>query len=83
MVNGTVLTVIWHNVTLKDKPKVGVFTFQTTLHSNGNIAFAYKNVPFKIKEIDFTMHPVKIGLSDAYVLDKTICTSFTKKDTHF
>lgn len=72
MENGTALTVTWHNVTLQDKPNVGGFTFQTTLHSNGNIVFAYKNIPTKIKEIDSTNHPVKIGLSDAYVLDKTI-----------
>ncbi|XP_025205299.1 plexin domain-containing protein 2 [Melanaphis sacchari] len=70
--NDTALTVTWHNATLQDKPKVGGFTFQTTLHSNGNIVFAYKNIPTKIKEIDSTNHPVKIGLSDAYVLDKTI-----------
>ncbi|CAH1723849.1 plexin domain-containing protein 2 [Aphis gossypii] len=70
--NDTALTVTWHNATLQDKPKVGGFTFQTTLHSNGNIVFAYKNIPSKIKEIDSSNHPVKIGLSDAYVLDKTI-----------
>jgi len=72
MDNETALTVTWHNVTLQDKPQVGGFTFQTTLYSNGNIVFAYKNLPIKIKEIDSTNHPVKIGLSDAYVLDKTI-----------
>jgi len=72
MDNETALTVTWHNVTLQDKPQVGAFTFQTTLYSNGNIVFAYKNLPIKIKEIDSTNHPVKIGLSDAYVLDKTI-----------
>lgn len=72
MENDTALTVTWYNVTLQDKPKIGVFTFQTTLYSNGNIVFAYKNLPMRIKDIDSTNHPVKIGLSDAYVLDKTI-----------
>lgn len=72
MDNGTALTVTWYNVTLQDKPKVGRFTFQTTLFANGNIVFAYKQLPIKIKDIDSTNHPVKIGLSDAYVLDKTI-----------
>ncbi|VVC36342.1 Hypothetical protein CINCED_3A022425 [Cinara cedri] len=72
MDNETALTVTWHNAILQDKPKVGGFTFQTTLHSNGNIVFAYKRLPIQIKEIDSTNHPVKIGLSDAYVLDKTI-----------
>lgn len=70
--NDTAFTVTWHNVTLQDKPKVGGFTFQATLHSNGNIVFAYKHLPIKIKEIDSTNHPVKIGLSDAYVMDKII-----------
>jgi len=72
MENDTALTVTWYNVTLQDKPKIGVFTFQTTLYSNGNIVFVYKNLPVDIKDIDSTNHPVKIGLSDAYVLDKTI-----------
>lgn len=72
MDNGTAFTVTWYNVPLQDRLNVGGFTFQTTLHSNGNIVFAYKHLPIKIKEIDSTNHPVKIGLSDAYVLDKTI-----------
>jgi hypothetical protein len=71
MDNGTALTVTWNNVILQDKPNIGGFTFQTTLHSNGKVVFAYKNLPIKIKDIDFTNHPVKIGLSDAYIMDKT------------
>lgn len=81
MDNGTALTVTWHNVTLQDKPKVGGFTFQTTIFSNGNIVFVYKQLPIKIKEIDSANHPVKIGLSDAYVLDKTIFCKYYYK--HF
>ncbi|XP_050428776.1 plexin domain-containing protein 2-like isoform X2 [Adelges cooleyi] len=72
MDNGTAFTVTWQNVTLQDKPKAGEFTFQTTLHSNGNIVFAYKYLPMSLKAIDASSHPVKIGLSDAYVLDKTV-----------
>lgn len=72
MDNGTAFTVTWNNVTLQDKPKAGGFTFQTTLYANGNIVFVYKNLPIIVKDIDSTNHPVKIGLSDAYVLDKTI-----------
>lgn len=72
MDNETALTVTWNNVTLQDKPKAGGFTFQATLHSNGDVIFAYKHLPITIREIDSTTHPVKIGLSDAYVLDKTI-----------
>lgn len=72
MDNGTALTITWYNVTLQDSQKIGGFTFQTTLYSNGNIVFAYKNLPIKISDIDSTNHPVKIGLSDAYVLDKSM-----------
>ncbi|XP_050537135.1 plexin domain-containing protein 2 [Daktulosphaira vitifoliae] len=72
MDNGTTFTVTWHNVTLQDKPKAGEFTFQTSLYSNGDIVFAYKFLPLTLKDIDSTSHPVKIGLSDAYVLDKTV-----------
>ncbi|XP_029345825.1 plexin domain-containing protein 2-like [Acyrthosiphon pisum] len=45
MENGTALTVTWHNVTLQDKPKVGGFTFQTTLHSM-EILLAYLRLHF-------------------------------------
>lgn len=72
MDNGTALTITWYNVTLQDSQKIGGFTFQTTLYSNGNIVFVYKNLPIKISDIDSTNHPVKIGLSDAYVLDKSM-----------
>jgi len=71
MENGTALIVTWHNVTLHERPEVEGFTFQATLHSNGNIVFAYKNVPSKIKEINSINRPVKIGISDGYdVSDK-------------
>ncbi|XP_076253923.1 plexin domain containing lethal (1) G0289 [Rhynchophorus ferrugineus] len=70
--NGTSFTVEWDSVLLQDKPDDGEFTFQTTLHQNGDIVFVYKNVPLLIKDINDDHHPVKVGLSDAYILDKTI-----------
>lgn len=79
MDNDTALTVTWQDVTLQDKPDVGEFTFQTTLHSNGNIIFAYKNLPINLKEINATSHPVKIGLSDAYVIDKVLFCEYNIK----
>ncbi|KAK9888574.1 hypothetical protein WA026_000815 [Henosepilachna vigintioctopunctata] len=67
--NGTSFTVLWEKVVLKDTPKDGDFTFQTTLHKNGDIIFAYEHVPEIIEDINDDMHPVKVGLSDAYIID--------------
>ncbi|KAI5715918.1 hypothetical protein M8J77_024558 [Diaphorina citri] len=64
------LTVTWENVRLQDKPEAGGFTFQATLYKSGNIAFVYKSIP--VVAIDDDHHPVKVGLSDSYVMDKTI-----------
>ncbi|XP_050315291.1 plexin domain-containing protein 2 [Anthonomus grandis grandis] len=69
--NGTSFTVEWDRVDLQDKPG-SVFTFQVTLNKNGDIIFVYKNVSIPIKNIDDKFHPVKIGLSDAYILDRTV-----------
>mgnify|MGYP005984037649 CR=1 FL=1 len=70
--NGTAFTVEWEKVSLQDKSNEGEFTFQTTLHKNGDIVFVYKNVPLFIKNITDDHHPVKVGLSDAYIIDRTI-----------
>ena len=48
------------------------------LHSNGDIMFAYKELPIKITNIAHEEHPVKVGLSDAYIIDRTI---FCKPET--
>ncbi|KAL1450030.1 hypothetical protein WDU94_002492 [Cyamophila willieti] len=68
--NDTQFTVTWENVRLQDKPEAGGFTFQATLYKSGNIAFVYKSIP--VVAIDDDHHPVKVGLSDSYVMDKTI-----------
>lgn len=53
------------------------FTFAVTLYKNGDIVFAYKNIPIAVDEIDDTAHPVKIGISDAYLTDRVIfCKCF-------
>ncbi|OXA58296.1 plexin domain-containing protein 1 [Folsomia candida] len=62
----------WSEVKLHDSPEIGNFTFQTTLYKNGTIVFAYKNVPIAVNAINDTQHPVKVGLSDAYIRDKSI-----------
>ena len=70
--NGTAFTVEWCKVELQDRPKQGHFSFQVTLHKSGDIVFVYKNVPVHIDKIKDDNHPVKVGLSDAYIIDRTI-----------
>ena len=48
------------------------FLFQVTLLDNGDIVFSYKSVPLVITLIEDADHPVKVGLSDAYIIDRTI-----------
>ena len=57
---------------LKDKNPDGKFTFQIILLDNGDIVFVYKDIPFSIDTIPDKSHPVKVGISDAYVIDKTV-----------
>ncbi|XP_055935702.1 plexin domain-containing protein 2-like isoform X2 [Argiope bruennichi] len=70
--NGTAFVIEWHNVTLQDERKGGNFTFQTILLDNGDIVFVYKEIPVSVTEIGDEAHPVKVGLSDAYVIDRMI-----------
>lgn len=42
------------------------------MHRNGDIVFVYKDVPVIITQIKDDQHPVKVGLSDAYIIDRTI-----------
>ncbi|KTG01703.1 hypothetical protein cypCar_00017036 [Cyprinus carpio] len=65
---GTALVVQWDHVHLQDSYNQGSFTFQATLHSDGRIVFAYKEVPVQIAKISSVNHPVKVGLSDAFVV---------------
>lgn len=67
--DGEKFTALWENVTLQeDKNKK--FTFAVTLYKNGDIVFAYKEIPIPIQNINDTDHPVKVGISDAYLSDK-------------
>ncbi|XP_053674034.1 plexin domain-containing protein 2 [Anopheles nili] len=74
--DGETFIVVWENVILQDRQNNGTFTFSVTLNKSGDIVFAYKNIPINIMEIFenslMKNHPVKIGLSDAYIIDKTI-----------
>ena len=81
---GTSLIVEWINVNLQGKDKnqqnitEGPFTFQAVIHETGDIAFAYKSVPLIITNIEDEEHPVKVGLSDAYIIDRTIFCKLKK-----
>lgn len=70
--NGTAFTVEWEKVVLQDKPEAGAFTFQVTLHQNGDIVFVYSVIPLLVESIRDTLHPVKVGLSDAYIMDRIV-----------
>ncbi|XP_015928497.1 plexin domain-containing protein 1 isoform X2 [Parasteatoda tepidariorum] len=70
--NGTAFIIEWHEVTLQDEKKGGNFTFQCILKNNGDIIFVYKDLPLGVTEIGDDAHPVKVGLSDAYVIDRVI-----------
>lgn len=70
--NGTAFTVLWENVKLQEHHDFGNFTFTATLHSSGDIVFTYLSVPVNIESIHDDVHPVKVGLSDAYIIDKII-----------
>lgn len=66
--NGTALVVQWDHVHLQDNYHLGSFTFQATLHNTGRIVFAYKEIPVEVAQISSVNHPVKVGLSDAFVV---------------
>ncbi|XP_047464742.1 plexin domain-containing protein 1-like isoform X2 [Mugil cephalus] len=65
--NGNLFAVQWDNVRLKDREAEGPFTFQTTLHKNGTIVFNYRDIPLPVEKMNSTEHPVKVGLSDAFM----------------
>uniref|UniRef100_A0A1A9VWY2 PSI domain-containing protein n=1 Tax=Glossina austeni TaxID=7395 RepID=A0A1A9VWY2_GLOAU len=69
---GNSFTVIWENVYLQDKQNVGKFTFSVVLYKNGDIVFTYFSVPISVVSIQDDKHPVKVGLSDAYIIDKVV-----------
>ncbi|XP_064177985.1 plexin domain-containing protein 1 isoform X1 [Anguilla rostrata] len=65
--NEDVFVVQWDKVRLQDQEAQGVFTFQVALHRTGTIVFSYRDVPLSVEEISSDTHPVKVGLSDAFM----------------
>lgn len=73
---GDSFTVLWEKVSLQDHRDVGPFTFSVQLFASGKIVFSYFSIPIEVEKIVGEKHPVKIGLSDAYIIDKTIVCKF-------
>nr|XP_046272519.1 plexin domain-containing protein 1-like isoform X2 [Scatophagus argus] len=66
--NGEVFVVQWEQVRLKGKESEGPFTFQAALYKSGNIVFSYQDIPLPLDVIGSAEHPVKAGLSDAFIV---------------
>lgn len=77
--NGTAFVIQWENVMMKDKTPDGRFSFQAILKKNGDIVFVYRDIPVPLSQIPDITHPVKVGFSDAYVIDRT--AFFIRKKT--
>ncbi|XP_028990374.1 plexin domain-containing protein 1-like [Betta splendens] len=65
--NGSLFVVQWDRVRLKDREEEGAFVFQAALHRNGTIVFSYRDIPVPVMKMNSTEHPVKVGLSDAFM----------------
>ncbi|XP_041672942.1 plexin domain-containing protein 1-like isoform X2 [Cheilinus undulatus] len=66
--NGEVFVVQWERVRLPGKESAGAFTFQAALHKTGTITFSYRDIPLSLDKISSAEHPVKAGLSDAFMV---------------
>uniref|UniRef100_A0A1A8I8S5 Plexin domain containing 1 n=2 Tax=Nothobranchius kuhntae TaxID=321403 RepID=A0A1A8I8S5_NOTKU len=66
--NGEVFVVQWEQVRLPGKESKGAFTFQAALHKTGRITFSYQEIPLPLDVIGSAEHPVKVGLSDAFMI---------------
>uniref|UniRef100_A0A0N5AFK0 PSI domain-containing protein n=1 Tax=Syphacia muris TaxID=451379 RepID=A0A0N5AFK0_9BILA len=65
--DGEKFVIEWKNLQLRTQKQDGYFTFQVSLHKNGDIWFVYINIPIPVRNISDSHHPVKIGVSDAYL----------------
>ncbi|XP_061701375.1 plexin domain-containing protein 1-like isoform X3 [Syngnathoides biaculeatus] len=68
MDNGEVFVVQWERVRLVGKESAGAFTFQAALYRTGMISFSYKEIPLPPSDIGLAQAPVKVGLSDAFMV---------------
>uniref|UniRef100_A0A8C5FT42 Plexin domain-containing protein 1-like n=1 Tax=Gadus morhua TaxID=8049 RepID=A0A8C5FT42_GADMO len=68
--NGEVFVVQWERVRLHGRDSEGEFTFQAALYRSGTITFSYRDIPLSVEQIISGQHPVKAGLSDAFMVVK-------------
>ncbi|XP_062302295.1 plexin domain-containing protein 1-like [Osmerus eperlanus] len=66
--NGEVFVVQWERVRLQGRETEGAFTFQAALHRTGTITFSYQDIPMSVEVLSSPEHPVKAGLSDAFMV---------------
>ncbi|XP_028268526.1 plexin domain-containing protein 1-like isoform X2 [Parambassis ranga] len=66
--DGQKFVVQWEQVRLPGKESVGGFTFQAALYKTGVIIFSYREIPLSLDMISSAEHPVKAGLSDAFMV---------------
>ncbi|CAF0800440.1 unnamed protein product [Adineta ricciae] len=67
--NSTHFICTWNNLYLRDQPNIGSFSFQAVLQDTGHIYFNYIQIPSM--KISVENHPHHIGLSDAYITERT------------
>ncbi|CAL9692997.1 unnamed protein product [Knipowitschia caucasica] len=79
--NGEVFVVQWGKVRLQGREKDGAFTFQAALHKSGTISFSYKEIPLSLDKIGSADHPVKAGLSDAFMITSSTAPAPDGKQT--
>ncbi|VDN52972.1 unnamed protein product, partial [Dracunculus medinensis] len=70
--DGKKFVIEWRNLQLREQRSEGFFIFQASLHKNGDIWFVYKNIPISVENISDSHHPVKLGMSDAYLFHHNI-----------
>ncbi|KAM9843054.1 plexin domain-containing protein 1-like [Aulostomus maculatus] len=66
--SGEVFVVQWEHVRLPGRESEGAFTFQAALYKTGAITFSYRDIPLTPDVIGSAEHPVKAGLSDAFMV---------------
>ncbi|XP_036069054.1 plexin domain-containing protein 1 [Oryzias melastigma] len=66
--NGDVFVVQWENVRLSGRESEGAFTFQAALYRTGTITFSYQEIPVSLDVMGSSEHPIKVGLSDAFMV---------------
>ncbi|XP_061556796.1 plexin domain-containing protein 1-like isoform X1 [Phycodurus eques] len=81
MDNGEVFVVQWERVRLLGKESAGAFTFQAALYRTGSISFSYKDIPLPPSDVSLAQQPVKVGLSDAFVVTSSSQSEGVQRQT--